>query len=117
MTTHSQQLALFAAPEPPPAEETSVTKPAPPPSPRGHRYERTNSGKIVCKRCTVERQHMSTGLRSGFQWHWRVLVNGEWQWVTSCPPCVRVSKPVASRSPRGRRQGSLSLAPSGQETP
>lgn len=96
MTTIAQ-LDLFAAPSTEPA-------PAAPPAPTGrptHRYGKDAKGKVVCSRCTTERRESDTGLRHGFRREWRVLVDGQWRWVTECPPCL-APKPKPPKTRRGK---------------
>lgn len=82
----------------PPAPDGGDALPAPPPSHPTHRYAANSDKKVICKRCTTERRQSPTGRRGGFQFEWRVLVEGKWVWTTDCPPCV-----TSDRSARRRR--------------
>lgn len=96
MTVAIAQLDLFGAPLP------EASTPAAPSARPTHRYGKDAKGKVVCSRCTTERRESDTGMRKGFRREWRVLVDGQWRWVTECPPCLPPApKPVKVRRGRG----------------
>lgn len=80
------------------AASTDTASAAPPPEVPHHRYQKNGDGKVICRRCTVERREAPTGRRQGFQREWRVLVEGQWTWTTACPPCLPAETTTRRRS-------------------
>jgi hypothetical protein len=98
------QLPLFAATAPSVQLTLAVDPPpAAPPTRANHRYEKNRDGKVICRRCTVERRESDTGRRHGFVKEWRVFSQeaGNWIWTPVPPPCV---PPPPKPTPKRRRE-------------